>query len=397
MHPNPAPSIAALIPQIRDFVDRELIPLEPLFLRNAQALEPRLHELRGRVKELGLWGLALPEDLGGHALPLTEFALVSEELGRTPTAHFVFGCQAPDIGNTELLHLHATPAQRKDFLEPLAAGITRSCFAMTEPHSAGSNPTALTTRAVRDGDEYVISGHKWFTSSADGASFAIIMAVTDPEAASHRRATMLIARTDRPGWNFVRNIPVMGETHGGYFSHAEIRLEQLRVPVANVLGAEGDGFKLAQQRLGPGRIHHCMRWLGICARAQDELCRRALAREISPGVKLAETQIAQTWIAENAADIAGSRALVLQVAARAEADGFKAAREDISIIKFQVAGALQRVLDRTLQAHGALGMTDDTIIAWAFRHERAARIYDGPDEVHKLSVARQILKRYSRS
>ncbi len=396
MHPTPAPSIAGLIPRIREFLERELLPLEPAFLKDAQAIEPTLQKLRGRVKELDLWGLALPKDLGGHALPLTSFALVSEELGRTPTGHFVFGCQAPDIGNTELLHLHATPAQRQEFLEPLAAGLTRSCFAMTEPDSAGSNPTALTTRAVREGDEYVVNGHKWFTSSADGASFAIIMAVTNPNAPAHERATMLLAPTDAPGWKLVRNISVMGEAQGGYFSHAEIRLENLRIPLANRLGAEGDGFKLAQQRLGPGRLHHCMRWLGLCARAQEELCRRALVREISPGVKLAETQIVQTWIAENAADIACSRALVLQVAARAEAEGFKAAREDISIIKFQVAGALQRVLDRALQAHGALGMTDDTILAWAFRHERAARIYDGPDEVHKLSVARQILKRFAR-
>jgi acyl-CoA dehydrogenase len=389
--------IEGVIRRIREFMERELIPLEPEFLRNAQALEPALMQLRQRVRELSLWGLALPHDLGGHAFSLSHFALVSEELGRSPIGHFVFGCQAPDIGNTELLHLHATPKQRTEFLVPLANGVIRSCFAMTEPGNAGSNPTALTTRAVLDGDAYVIDGHKWFTSSADGATFAIIMAVTNPEAAMHERASMLIARTDQPGWKFVRNIAVMGESSGGYFSHAEIRLENLRVPVANRLGAEGDGFKLAQQRLGPGRIHHCMRWLGLCARAQDELCRRALDREIAPGVKLADTQIVQTWIAENAADIACSRALVLQVAARAEAEGFKAAREDISIIKFQVAGALQRVLDRALQAHGALGMTDDTILAWAFRHERAARIYDGPDEVHKLSVARQILKRHAKS
>lgn len=385
-----------LIPRIREFVERELLPLEPAFLKSPPALEPALLALRLRVKELGLWGLALPRDLGGHALSLSRFALVSEELGRTPTGHFVFGCQAPDIGNTELLHLHATPGQREKYLLPLADGRTRSCFAMTEPDRAGSNPTALTTRARLEGDAYVIDGHKWFTSSAEGASFAIIMAVTDPEAPAHRRATMLIAETDQPGWNLVRNIPVMGEAHGGYFSHAEIRIENLRVPVANRLGGEGDGFKLAQERLGPGRIHHCMRWLGICARAQEELCRRALVREVAPGVKLADTQIAQTWIAENAADIACSRALVLQVAARAEAEGFKAVREEISIIKFQVAGALQRVLDRSLQGHGALGMTDDTIIAWAFRHERAARIYDGPDEVHKLSVARQVLKRFAK-
>ncbi|MDE2148473.1 MAG: acyl-CoA dehydrogenase family protein [Gammaproteobacteria bacterium] len=383
-----------LIARIRDFIDRELIPLETEFLRSPPALEPRLNALRDKVKQAGLWALALPKAAGGQGLPLTEFALVSEQLGRTPTGHYVFGVQAPDIGNAELLHLAGTAEQKQRYLQPLVAGKIRSCFAMTEPHTAGANPLLLAARAVRDGDHYVINGHKWFCSSAEGAAFAIVMAVTDPDAPPHQRASMFIAPTDAAGWTFVRNIPVMGEACGGYFAHAEIKLEDLRVPASMRLGAEGAGFLLAQERLGPGRIHHCMRWLGICARAQEELCKRALTREIAPGKRLADTQIVQTWIAENAADIACSRALVLQVAGRAETQGFKAAREDVSIIKFQVAGSLQRVLDRTLQAHGALGMTDDAYVAFAFRHERAARIYDGPDEVHKLSVARQILKRY---
>lgn len=395
MTPDAPAASTDLIERIRAFVDRELIPLEREFLRDPHRLEAVLDEKRQQVKQAGLWALALPKAAGGQGLPLTEFALVSEQLGRTPTGHYVFGVQAPDIGNAELLHLAGTPEQKERFLKPLVEGRVRSCFAMTEPHTAGANPTLLSARAVRDGDDYVIDGHKWFCSSADGAAFAIIMAVTDPEAPPYQRASMFLSPTSAPGWKFVRNIPVMGEAFGGYFAHAEIKLEGLRVPASMRLGAEGAGFLLAQERLGPGRIHHCMRWLGICARAQEELVKRALAREIAPGKRLADTQLVQTWIAENAADIACSRALVVQVAERAEKHGFKAAREDVSIIKFQVAGALQRVLDRTLQAHGALGMTDDAFVAFAFRHERAARIYDGPDEVHKLSVAKQILKRYA--
>ncbi|GAC1630901.1 MAG: acyl-CoA dehydrogenase family protein [Nevskia sp.] len=387
-------SITELTARIRAFVNEELIPLEADFLKDTRALEPVLNRKRDAVRQLGLWALAQPKAAGGQGLPLGEFALVSEELGRTPTGHYVFGVQAPDIGNAELMHLFATAEQKQKYLQPLVAGEVRSCFAMTEPNTAGANPTLLATRAERVGDEYVINGHKWFCSSADGAQFTVIMAVTDPNAPVYQRASMFIADTGNPGWKFVRNIPVMGEAHGGYFAHAEIRLENLRIPVSARLGGEGAGFLLAQERLGPGRIHHCMRWLGIAARAQEELCKRTLGREIAPGKMLADTQIIQTWIAENAADIASSRSLVLQTAERAEKHGFKAAREDVSIIKFQVAGALNRVLDRTLQAFGALGMTDDAFVAFAWRHERAARIYDGPDEVHKLSVAKQILKRY---
>ena len=386
--------ISDLTTRIRAFVDQELIPLEAAFLKNTHAIEPLLNQKREVVKKIGLWALAQPKAAGGQGLPLAQFALVSEELGRTPIGHYVFGVQAPDIGNAELMHLFATPEQKEKYLKPLVAGAMRSCFAMTEPNTPGANPTMLETRAERDGDDYVINGHKWFCSSADGARFTIIMAVTNPNAATYQRASMFLADTSNPGWKFVRNIPVMGEAHGGYFAHSEILIENLRVPVGMRLGAEGAGFLLAQERLGPGRIHHCMRWLGICARAQEDLCKRTLSRAIAPDKVLADTQIIQTWIAENAADIASSRALVMLVAERAEKHGFKAAREDVSIIKFQVAGALQRVLDRTLQAFGALGMTDDAFVAFAFRHERAARIYDGPDEVHKLSVAKQILKRY---
>ena len=266
---------------------------------------------------------------------------------------------------------------------------------MTEPAHAGSNPVWLSTRAVRDGDDFVITGEKWFTSSADGAAFAIVMAVTDPEAAPHARASQLLVPLDTPGFTLVRNIPVMGERGGGWSSHAEVRFDGVRVPVSHLLGAAGQGFALAQERLGPGRIHHCMRWIGICERALDLMCRRAVARTLGPGERLADKQQVQFWIAESRIAIHAARLMVLDAADRMDRDGQAAAREEIAYIKVFVANALQQVLDRAIQVHGALGMTDDTPLAWWYRHERAARIYDGADEVHKAVIARRILKSYA--
>jgi alkylation response protein AidB-like acyl-CoA dehydrogenase len=251
----------------------------------------------------------------------------------------------------------------------------------------------LKATAVKEGDEYVINGHKWFTSSADGSSFTIVMAVTNPTAAPHLRASMIIVPTDHPGMKRVRNVPVMGHAGAGYFSHAEVIFENCRVPIANRLGPEGMGFVLAQDRLGPGRIHHCMRWLGICGRSLDLLIERASTREVLEGQKLGDQQFVQGWIADSFAEIQAARILVLQAAWSAENHGFKVARAHISMIKYFAAGVLQKVVDRALQAHGALGMTDDTILAFFYREERAARIYDGPDEVHKVSVARQLMKK----
>jgi acyl-CoA dehydrogenase len=391
----PAASRERLV-KLRQFVDRELVPLEPLFLTGDWAkLEPVLEDKRRAAKAEGLWAPNLPQELGGLGVTLVELGLFSEVAGRTPTGHYVFGCQAPDAGNAELLLLHGTPEQKDRWLKPLARGDIRSCFAMTEPEQPGSNPTTLAATAVREGDEYVLNGRKWFTSSADGARFAIAMAVTSPEAPRHGRASMIIVETDRPGYQLVRNIPVMGHSGGGYYSHAEVRFTHCRVPASHLLGAEGMGFALAQDRLGPGRIHHCMRWLGISQRALDELIRRALTREIAEGQRLADQQIIQTWIAECAAEIQAARALVLQTAEQAEREGFRAARDRISMIKYLTAQAMERVLDRAIQVHGALGMTDDTVLAFLYRHERAARIYDGPDEVHKLSVAKSLLKQHA--
>ncbi len=390
------PVLQELLPRIRRFVDQELIPLEMEFIRRPWAqVEPLLEEKRRRVQEMGLWGLALPTEVGGHGLTLAQFGRVSEELGRTPIGHYVFGCQAPDIGNMELLLHHGTEAQKSRWLMPLVRGEIRSCFSMTEPDYPGSNPVWMGTTAVREGDEYVINGRKWYTSAAEGAAFAIVMAVTNPEAESrHRRASQIIVPMDTPGVHLVRNIPVMGEAHGGWHSHAEIHYQDVRVPVSHRIGPEGEGFALAQQRLGPGRIHHCMRWIGICERAFDIMCRHAAHRELAPGRALGDQGMVQSWIAESRAEIHAARLMVLDTARKIDAAGTYAARDEISLIKFYVANVLQRVLDRALQTLGGLGMCDDTPIAFWFRHERAARIYDGPDEVHKMSVARRILRRY---
>jgi acyl-CoA dehydrogenase len=385
-----------ILHQIRAFVRDELLPLEDgLRARGFAELAPALEEKRARVKELGLWAPFLPEELGGMGMSLIEYARVSEELGWSMLGHYSFNCQAPDVGNMELLMHHGTPNQQARWLAPLASGEIRSCFSMTEPEHAGSNPIHLSTTAVRDGDEYIINGHKWFTSSAEGSAFAIVMAVTNPEATRpHERASQIIVPTDTPGFRLVRNISIMGEAGEGYFSHAEVTYEDCRVPATNLIGAEGSGFRLAQERLGPGRIHHCMRWIGIAERAFDLMCRRAAERELAPGEPLGSKQAVQHWIAESRAEIHASRLMVLDAAERIDREGAPAARVDISLIKFFVAGVLQRVIDRAIQTHGALGLTDDTPLASMARHERAARIYDGPDEVHKSVVAREILKPY---
>ncbi len=385
--------MTAPVAEIRAFIEAKAFPLEREFLaRPFREMVAPLAALREEVKRLGLWAPHLPRALGGRGLTLPEFAEVSAVLGETPIGHYLFNCQAPDIGNQELLHSHGSDAQKARWLGPLVRGETRSCFAMTEPEHAGSNPVWMDTVAVRDGDDYVITGHKWFTSAADGAAFTIVMAVTAPDAPPHKRASQVIVPMDAPGLTLVRNVPVMGEGGSDYSSHAELRFDGVRAPVANRIGAEGAGFALAQERLGPGRIHHCMRWLGICERAFRLMVARAAARELAPGERLGQQQAVQHWIAECRAEIDAARLLVLDVAHRIEREGAAAARDGISLIKFHVAGVLQRVLDRAIQVHGALGMTDDTPLAYWYRHERGARIYDGPDEVHKSAVARRILE-----
>jgi alkylation response protein AidB-like acyl-CoA dehydrogenase len=391
-----ATQIQKLVEDIKDFLKEQVLPLEPQLLQTSfRENLPLLHRLRQEVKQKGWWAPPLPKNQGGMGLSLTDFAHLSEALGTTPFGHYLFNCQAPDIGNMELLLHYASAELQQQFALPLIKGEIRSCFSMTEPEYAGSNPTMLSTRAVRDGNEYVINGHKWFTSSADGASFAIVMAVTNPDEENrYRKASMIVVPTDTPGFRLARNISIMGEEGSDYASHSEVYYEDCRVPISNLIGQEGEGFALAQQRLGPGRIHHCMRWIGICERAFDLMCRRAAERKISSTTYLGHQQFVQQWIAESRAEIDAARLMVLKTAQGIDQQGSKAVRNDISAIKFFVADVLHKVLDRAIQVHGALGITDDLPLAYWYRHERGARIYDGPDEVHKASLARQILKKY---
>jgi len=389
--------VTAFRGMVRDFMKKEVHPLEPAFRRDGfAAVLPQLQVVRHKARETGLFAAHMPPEYGGAHLPLTEFAHLSEELGRSPLGHYCFNVQAPDIGNMELILEHGTAAHKERWLVPLARGEIRSCFTMTEPEFAGSNPVWLGTTARKEGDSYVIRGHKWFASSADGAAFAVCMAVTNPDALDpYRRASMIIVPTDTPGFERVANLSIMGHRGADWQSHAEIMYHGARVPLSNLLGPEGGGFVLAQHRLGPGRIHHCMRWIGICERAFDILCQHAATRELAPGDLLGSRQLVQQWIGESRAEIDAARLLVLHAAWKIEREGAPAAREEISIIKFTVARTLQRVLDRAIQALGGLGMTDDTPLAYWYAHERAGRIYDGADEVHITNVAKRILKRYA--
>jgi len=387
--------IEVILEMIRDFMAKEVYPLEPQFARKRFGeLWPEIEKRREMVKKMELWAPQVPVELGGVGLSLMEHALVSEELGRSPLGHVIFGCQAPDAGNIEILAKYATPLQRERYLLPLVQGRIRSCFSMSEPERAGSNPTELDTTARLEGGQWVINGHKWFTSAADGAAFAIVMAVTDPDAHPYQRASMIIVPTDTPGFNLVRNIPVMGHAGDDYASHGEIIYEECRVPAENLLGPQGQGFIIAQERLGPGRIHHCMRWVGICQRCFELMCSRAAQRKVGAGKSLAEKQIIQAWIAESRAEIQAARLMILHAAWKIEKEGLYAAREEVSLIKFFIAPIMQKIIDRAIQVHGGLGVSDDTVLSFFYRMERAARIYDGPDEVHKVVVARRILRDY---
>lgn len=379
------------------FVEDRLFPVEMDIIDMAwDNAASKLNDLRQEVKSLGLWCPHIPAEYGGLGLSNYQHGQISEILGKSPIGHYVFNCQAPDAGNMEILMDFGTDEQKEKYLKPLVDGKITSCFSMTEPENAGSNPLLLSTTAVKNGEFYQINGHKWFTTAADSASFAIVMAVTDPENPNpYLRTSQLIVDTTTEGFNLVRNIPIMGEAGSGYFTHGEISYEDCRTHQSNLLGAEGAGYLIAQTRLGPGRIHHCMRWIGICERAFDIMCAYASKRQTSPGKYLSEKQTVQNWIAESRAEINAAKMLVLDAAEKIDLFGQEKAKVEISIIKFYVANVLQHVLDRAIQIHGALGITDDTLLSWWYRHERGARIYDGPDEVHKSRVAKEILKKYN--
>jgi acyl-CoA dehydrogenase len=391
------PEFQGKLDWMAQFVRSEVWPLETLYAElDFDSLMRAIEPLRQEVKRQGLWAAHLEPELGGQGYGQVKLGLMHEILGTSPIAPFAFGNAAPDSGNSEILALAGTPEQKDRYLHPLLSGDLRSAFSMTEPDTAGSDPTLLQTSAVRDGDDWLISGHKWFSTNGSIADFLIVMAVTDPDARPHQRASMFIVDADTPGVTIVRDVPTMEhpwESFGRYGNHAEISYEDVRVPAQALLGAQGAGFLIAQQRLYPGRVHHCMRWLGVARRAFDMLCERALYRE-AHGSVLAEHQTVQNWIADSAAEMQAARLLTLQAAWKMDTQGVLAARQDIAIIKFFGARMLHDVVDRALQAHGALGYSTDMPLEAMYRHARAARIYDGPDEVHRASVARQILRGY---
>jgi acyl-CoA dehydrogenase len=395
---RPTPQVEELRDRIRAFMDEHVYPVEGEAMR---ALDeevgpgvpyPRLIvELRERARDQGLWNLFLPDERYGAGLANWEYGILCEQMGRSPVvAPMAFNCAAPDTGNMEILAEHGTDEQRRRFLEPVLSGHSRSCFSMTEPDVAGSDPTTLETTGELDGEEWVVNGHKWFTSGAVGADFAIVMCVTQPEGQPYARASMIIVPTDNPGFELVRPVSVMGHDKGP--GHCEIRYVDCRVPAANLLGERGAGFLIAQDRLGPGRIHHCMRAIGTAERAIEMMCDRANQRRAFGG-PLGEKQFVQEFIASSRMEVDQARLLTLYAAWKMDTEGKRRARQEISMIKVVAANVVMDVLDRAIQLHGALGLSDDTPLASMWRFMRMLRVADGPDEVHKVVIARRELSR----
>jgi len=393
------PHIEALRAKVLAFIEEKVIPWEPEGFQYDEENYPLCSEdhpyikgLQEEVKKMGLWAPHLPSHAGGMGLSVMEYGLLNEIIGRSYYAPRVFGCNAPDSGNAEILWEFGSDELKEKFFKPLFAGDVRSFFGMTEPDTSGADPRQLATTAERDGDEWVINGRKWYSTNANGAAFGIVIAVTNPDDSGYRRQSAIVVPTDSPGYKPLRPISVMGHRTGA--GHWEVAFEDCRVPMRYTLGNEGDGFAIAQARLGPGRIHHCMRWLGQAQRAFDQMCQYAKKRQAfdSP---LADKQTVQNWIADSAAEMQAARLMTLHAAWKIDQLGQKEARIDISLIKFFGAKVLMDVLDRAIQVHGGLGVADDTPLAFMWRQGRAARIYDGPDEVHRMVVARRILKGYS--
>src|SRR5918996_1524504 len=396
---NPSPEVESLRERIEAFMSKHCYPVEGEAMRAIDdEVKPGvpypeiLVEIRARAKEQGLWNLFLADGEYGAGLTNWEYGILCEQMGRSPVvAPMAFNCSAPDTGNMEILVDHGTPEQKERFLQPLLDGEIRSCFSMTEPEVSGSDPTSLRTRAELDGDEWVINGHKWFTSGAVGAAVAIAMVVTDPEAAPYTRASMIIVPLDNPGFELVRPVPVMGHDKGP--GHCEVRYTDCRVPEGNLLGERGAGFVIAQDRLGPGRIHHCMRAIGTAERAIEMMGGRANTRH-SFGGPLADKQFVQEFIATSRREVDQARLLTLYAAWQMDTEGKRRARQAISMIKVVAANVVMDVLDRAIQVHGSLGMSDDTPLAGMWRFSRMLKVADGPDEVHKMVIALRELNRW---
>jgi len=391
------PEFAAQLEWMRTFVDEEIEPLSLFYDDMSDDSWKRATEpLKQQVKERNLWACHLDPELGGQGYGQVKLALMHEILGRCSAAPGVFGNQAPDSGNSELIAIGGTPEQKEQWLGPLLRGEITSSFSLTEPHFSGSDPTMIATRAERDGDEYVINGHKWFASNASKADFILMMAVTNPDNPPHKAASFFIIPKGTPGLDIARDVFNMAHPYPGHFrsgGHAEIFLRDCRVPVTNRVGEEGDGFVLAQKRLNGGRIHHAMRWVGQCEAAFDMMCERAVSRN-TKGELLIEKQMIQEMIAESSADIRALRLMALHSAWVWDTEGASKARVEIAELKFWGARVLHDVIDRAIQVHGALGWSTDLQLATMYVMARQMRIADGADEVHKSFVANKKAKAY---
>ncbi|SUZ73422.1 uncharacterized protein METZ01_LOCUS26276 [marine metagenome] len=376
--------LRALKNRMKAFINDVVIPREPELMREDSAGEAVAAELKNDAKNAGLWALGHPAEIGGGGLPFMDFVYLNEVIGRSHWGSWAVGSLS--MQDSIMLHQYASDDQRARFLEPLVAGEIYPSVGLTEPEVAGSDPTQMQAVALLDGDEWVISGHKWFTSGANRAAFTTVFAITEPDAEKHNKFSSIIVPTDTPGYEIVRVVPTMGHTGG---NHCEVNYNDVRVPYENLLGGRGQGFHIAQKRLGPGRIFHCMRWLGQAQRAFELMCERAKTR-YAHGSYLAEKGDIQAWIAESAAEIQAARMMTLD-AARA-IDAGSEARTEISLIKFWGARMLHNVVDRAIQVHGALGVTADTPLEFMYREARYARLYDGPDEVHRMVVARRLVR-----
>ncbi|MFE3412988.1 acyl-CoA dehydrogenase family protein [Streptomyces mirabilis] len=381
------------------FMKEYVVPAEAVYERqlaeadNPHELPPVMRELREKARAEGLWNLFLAHGAWGAGLTNLEYAPLAELAGRSVIGPEVFNCSAPDTGNMELLALFGTPEQQDRWLRPLLAAEIRSCFAMTEPEVASSDARNIRTRITREGDAYVVNGHKWYTSGIldPDCRLIILMGVTDPDAPSYRQQSMLLIPRDTPGITVLRDLPMFGYTDR--CGHGDVLFEDVRVPVSSLLGGEGEGFALAQGRLGPGRMHYAMRAVGFAERALELMCRRTLTRTAFGGT-LAEQGVVREWIARSRIEIEQLRLLVLKSAWLMDTSGNSAARTEVAAIKVAALEVAHRVVDRAVQAHGAAGVSDDTVLARLYAITRALRIADGPDEVHLRTVARRELAKY---
>ena len=376
--------VARIKARFREFINEEVIPAEKVLDAHDELADERMEQLKDRAKAAGLWALGHPEEIGGGGLPFLAFAEMNEVIGRSHYGQMAVGSLS--MQDSIMLHLYGSARQKERWLLPLVAGEIYPSVGLTEPEVAGSDPTLMQSKARLEGDHWVIDAHKWFTSGANRAAFTTVFCATEPDAPKHARFSSIIVPTDTEGYELVRVVPTMGTTHG---AHCEIRLDGVRVPRENLLGERGAGFLIAQKRLGPGRIFHCMRWLGQAQRAFELMCERAKSR-FAHGSLLSEKGEIQRYIAESAAEIQAARLMTFD-AARA-LDRGEEARIQISLIKFWGAQMLHNVIDRAIQVHGALGVTADTPLEQMYREARYARIYDGPDEVHRMVVARRLVK-----